>query len=146
MKALIVEKSSTMRSILLRMLSMRGFEVVEAENVSSAWSMLQDLGKADLVLVNWSPSERDSLEFISRLRQEASNVTKVIILEPYKTGVRELHHAIVAGADDYLITPFTSLQMDEKLSLTGLICHRGDYCDWRGVPYQEQLHPGVADD
>jgi CheY-like chemotaxis protein len=53
MKALVVEKSSTMRSVLLRMLLMRGFEVAEAENGSSAWKVLQDLGRADLVLVNW---------------------------------------------------------------------------------------------
>jgi len=60
------------------------------------------------------------------LRQEASKY-EGYHLGAIQTGVRELHHAIVAGADDYLITPFTSLQMDEKLSLTGLICHRGDY-------------------
>jgi len=44
MKALIVEKSSTC-DLFCYACMMRGFEVVEAENVSSAWSMLQDLGK-----------------------------------------------------------------------------------------------------
>jgi DNA-binding response OmpR family regulator len=99
--------------------------------------VLQDLGRADLVLVNWSPSERDSLEFIDKLRHEASNVMRVIMLAPFETGVRELHSALVAGADDYLISPFTSLQMDEKLTQAGLICQRGEYCDWRGLRCQE---------
>jgi DNA-binding response OmpR family regulator len=137
MKALVVEKSSTMRSVLRRMLSMRGFEVAEAESGSSAWSVLNSLGTADIVLVNWSPSDRDSLEFISKLRHEAANVKMVIMLAPPETGVRELHSALVAGADDYLITPFTSLQMDEKLTQAGLICQRGEYCDWRGLPCQQ---------
>jgi response regulator of citrate/malate metabolism len=35
-------------------------------------------------------------------------------------GVRELHGAFIAGADDYLMKPFTSLQMDETLAHVGL--------------------------
>jgi DNA-binding response OmpR family regulator len=134
MKALVVEKSSTMRSVLRRMLSMRGFEVAEAENGCTAWEVLCELGMADIVLVNWSPQERDSLEFVSKLRHEAANVKMVIMLAPSETGVRELHGALVAGADDYLITPFTSLQMDEKLAQAGLIWRRGEGRDWQGLP------------
>jgi DNA-binding response OmpR family regulator len=92
------------------------------------------LGTADIVLVDWSPGERDSLELISKLRHEAANVRIVIMLAPSETGVRELHSALVAGADDYLITPFTSLQMDEKLAQAGLICQRGGDCNWQGLP------------
>jgi response regulator of citrate/malate metabolism len=35
-------------------------------------------------------------------------------------GIRELQGALIAGADDYLMKPFTSLQMDEKLAQVGL--------------------------
>lgn len=137
MKALVVEKSSTMRSVLRRMLSMRGFEVAEAEDGRMAWDVLHSLGAADVVLVNWSPCETESLEFISKLRHEAADVRMVLMLAPAGTGVRELHSALVAGADDYLITPFTSLQMDEKLTQAGLICQRGEYCDWREITCQQ---------
>ena len=40
MKALVVEKSSTMRSVLRRILSMRGFEVTEAGDVKGALDAL----------------------------------------------------------------------------------------------------------
>jgi response regulator of citrate/malate metabolism len=38
-------------------------------------------------------------------------------------GMRELQGALIAGADDYLMKPFTSLQIDEKLAQIGLTCH-----------------------
>jgi hypothetical protein len=34
--------------------------------------------------------------------------------------MRELHGALIAGADGYLMKPFTSVQIDEKLAQVGL--------------------------
>jgi len=120
MKALVVEKLSTMRSILRRMLSMRGFEVAEAENAPQALDVLRRMGTADLVLVNWIPSEIDNLDFISKLRRQATHKTTVIMLATSEPGMRELHAVFIAGADDYMMMPFTSLQMDERLARAGL--------------------------
>lgn len=120
MKALVVEKLSTMRSILRRMLSMRGFDVAEAENGPQALDILRRTGTADLVLVNWIPSEIDNLDFITQLRHQAAHKTTVIMLAASEPGMRELHAAFIAGADDYLMMPFTSLQMDERLARAGL--------------------------
>ena len=73
MKALIVESSSTMRSVLRRILSMRCFEVAEAGNGSQAMEALSTIGAADLVLVSWIPRERDGLDFITCLRRRAAH-------------------------------------------------------------------------
>jgi two-component system chemotaxis response regulator CheY len=119
MKALVVDKSYTMRAVLSRMLSARGFEVMEAENGQQAMEALHGAGVADLILANWSPHE---LEFVTSLRREAAGATVVIMLTTSELGTRELQSALIAGADDYLVTPFTSLQMDERLARAGLIC------------------------
>jgi DNA-binding response OmpR family regulator len=137
MKALVVEKSGTMRSVLRRMLSMRGFEVAEAENDRQAWDVLHGIGTADIVLVNWTPHESDNLEFIMKLRHEVANDVMVIMLATSEPVMRELYSALIAGADDYLITPFTSQQMDEKLAKAGLIFRQGECCDWRGIPCRQ---------
>jgi two-component system chemotaxis response regulator CheY len=121
MKALVVESSNTMRSVLRRILSMRGFEVAEADNGRQALDVLRDLGKTDLVLVDWDQNEINGLEFITRLRHETSHNTMVIMLATAEPGMRELHNALIAGANDYLLKPFTSLQIDEKLSQAGLV-------------------------
>ena len=41
MKALVVDSSNTMRSVLHRILSMRGFEVAEADNCRQAMDVLR---------------------------------------------------------------------------------------------------------
>ena len=82
--------------------------------------VLRGMGTADLVLVNWVPHQIDSLEFVARLRQELIEDTRILMLVATEPGIRELHGALIAGADDYLIRPFTSLQIDEKLAQVGL--------------------------
>lgn len=119
MKALVVDGSNTMRSVLHRILSMRGFEVAEACDCEQAIDVLRGMGAADLVLVDWLPHQVDSLEFVVRLRQESVEDTRVVMLVATEPGVRELHGALIAGADDYLMKPFTSLQIDEKLTQVG---------------------------
>ena len=120
MKALVVDGSNTMRSVLHRILSMRGFEVAEAGNCQQAMDVLRGMGAADLVLVDWIPHQVDSLEFVARLRHESVEDTRVVMLVATEPGMRELHGALIAGADDYLMKPFTSLQIDEKLAQVGL--------------------------
>jgi two-component system, chemotaxis family, chemotaxis protein CheY len=120
MKALVVDGSNTMRSVLHRILSMRGFEVAEAGNCQQAIDVLRGMGAPDLVLVDWIPHQVDSLEFVARLRQESVEDTRVVMLVAIEPGMRDLHGALIAGADDYLMKPFTSLQIDEKLAQVGL--------------------------
>jgi two-component system chemotaxis response regulator CheY len=120
MKALVVDGSNTMRSVLHRILSMRGFEVAEAGDCQQALDVLRGMGGADLVLVDWIPHQVDSLEFVARLRHESVEDTRVVMLVAAEPGMRELHGALIAGADDYLMKPFSSLQIDEKLAQVGL--------------------------
>lgn len=120
MKALVVDSSNAMRSVLHRLLSMRGFEVAEADNCGQAADVLRAMGPADLVLIDWTVHPMDGLEFVTRLRHESSENTRILLLVASEPGVRELHGALIAGADDYLMKPFTSLQIDEKLQQVGL--------------------------
>jgi two-component system chemotaxis response regulator CheY len=119
MKALVVDSSNTMRSVLRRILSMRGFEVTEADNCHQAMDVLRVMGPADLVLVDWLVHE-DGLEFVTRLRHESVEYTRVVMLAAAEPGTRELHGALMAGADGYLVKPFTGLQIDAKLAQVGL--------------------------
>ena len=123
MKALVVESSNTMMSVLRRILSMRGFEVAEADNGRQALEIYRGMGRADLVLVDWVPNEIDSLEFVVQLRRETRDNTVVIMLAAAEPGMRRLQRAFIAGADDYLMKPFTSSQIDEKLADAGFTWH-----------------------
>jgi len=69
--------------------------------------------------VDWGQSDIETLEFIAQLRLEAYDHTMVILLAAVEPGMRRLQRAFIAGADDYLMKPFTSLQIDEKLAEAG---------------------------
>jgi CheY-like chemotaxis protein len=120
MKALVVHSSSTMRSVLRRILSMRGFEVAEADNGQQALEVFHSMGTVDLVLMDWILHDMDGLDFIARIRDKTATNTIVIVLVAAKPGMRELQRALIAGADHYLTQPITSLQIDEKLTQAGL--------------------------
>jgi two-component system, chemotaxis family, chemotaxis protein CheY len=120
MNALVVDSSKTMRSVLHRILSMRGFRVAEADDCREAMGMLHALGPVDLVLIDWTVQHTDCLDFVIHLRQKARETTRVVLLVASEPGTRELQGALIAGADDYLMKPFTLLQMDEKLQQVGL--------------------------
>jgi two-component system, chemotaxis family, chemotaxis protein CheY len=120
MKALVVDSSNTMRSVLRRILSMRGFEVEEADDGLKALDVLRRIGIADVVLVDWNLAPLDGLEFVTCLRRESSRDTLVIMMVAAEPGQREIQRALIAGANDYLLKPFNSLQIDKKLALAGL--------------------------
>lgn len=119
MKALVVESSSTMRSVFRRLLCMREFEVSEADCGTQALEVLYGMGSADFVLLDWRLYETSSLDFIALLRQQNAQNMTVILLAAVEPGMPALHRALLAGADDYLIKPFTSRQIDEKLAKAG---------------------------
>jgi two-component system chemotaxis response regulator CheY len=119
MKALVVESSNTMRSVFRRLLCMRGFKVSEADSGTQALEVLCGMGAADIVLLDWSLYETSSLDFIAQLRQQNAHNTTVILLAAAEPGMPTLYRALLAGADDYLIKPFTSRQIDEKLAKAG---------------------------
>ena len=119
MKALIVEGSNTMRSVLCRILSMRGFEVLEAEDILRAIDRLGSKNAFDLLLIAWNPHEIEILEFIGHLRQSAAPDSTIILLAELEPAARELRAALLAGADDYLVRPFRSQEIDEKLVHAG---------------------------
>jgi two-component system chemotaxis response regulator CheY len=98
---------------------MRGFEVAEADSCRQAIDVLHGMSTVDLIIIDWIEGT-DCLEFVTRLRRESAHDTTVMMLVAAEPGVRELHGALIAGADDYLMKPFTSLQIDEKLAQAGL--------------------------
>jgi DNA-binding response OmpR family regulator len=120
MKALVVDSSSTMRSVLRRILSMRGFEVTEAGDVPGALEGLSTTGSPDIAMVQWSVHATDTMELVTRLRNEPPHKTAIIMMAEQEPGLRELQKTLMTGADDYLVKPFTSLQIDGKLEQAGL--------------------------
>jgi len=119
-RALIIDDSKAMRSILGRMLRGLGFEVVEAANGCEGMEQLQKTGKVDLALVDWNMPEMNGLDFIRTVRSEQSYNGVLLMMVTTETEMENVARALAAGANEYVMKPFTPEVILEKLQIFGM--------------------------
>jgi len=119
-KALVIDDSKAMRSILSRMLQGLGFEVLEASNGREGLERLQANGKVDLALVDWNMPEMNGLEFIRKVRAEQSYDGVLLMMVTTETEMENVVRALAAGANEYVMKPFTQEIILDKLQIFGM--------------------------
>ena len=118
MRALIVDDSKAMRTILRKIVVECGFEdVIEAENGVQALVQLRKSGPPDLVLVDWNMPEMTGIEFVTRVRKDDTFDASMLMMVTTETEAARITEALVAGADEYVMKPFTSDALREKIDL-----------------------------
>jgi two-component system, chemotaxis family, chemotaxis protein CheY len=116
-RVLIADDSSTMRKIILRSLKAVGIDsATEAADGAEAFAMFQK-EPFDLVLTDWNMPNKTGLELIKEIR--AINATVPIIMVTTEAEKTRVLDAIHAGVSDYLVKPFTSEMLREKLARHG---------------------------
>jgi two-component system chemotaxis response regulator CheY len=119
-QALIIDDSRAMRSILGRMLRGLGFGVVEAVNGRDAIKRLQGTEKVELALVDWNMPEMNGLEFVQAVRAEHSYDGIILMMVTTETEMEQVSKALEAGANEYVMKPFTQEVVLEKLQMLGI--------------------------
>jgi len=120
MRALIIDDSKAMRSILGRMLAGLGFEVVEAANGREALERLRGLEKVDIALVDWNMPEMNGFEFIRAVRADQMYDGVLLMMVTTETEMGNVVRALAAGANEYVMKPFTREVILEKLRIFGM--------------------------
>lgn len=123
-KALVVDDSRTIRRILSATLGELGFRVCEAANGKDALDAVERERPADpiaLALVDWNMPEMNGLEFIRQLRADARNAGVIVIMVTTETAVDQMVAALEAGANEYVMKPFTKDVIQDKLRLLGVL-------------------------
>jgi len=120
MKALIVDDSRAVRTLMKRMLGEMGFEVFEAGDGRQALDLLQDIGPVDLALVDWNMPEMDGLEFVKALRAERGFADVMVMMVSAESDMANIARALMVGADEYAIKPLTRDMLVDKLQLLGV--------------------------
>jgi two-component system chemotaxis response regulator CheY len=124
MHALIVDDSTTIRMILGEYLKKLGFDVTEAVNGRDALDRLRGMKKADVVdvvLVDWNMPEMDGLSFVEAVRAERQYDELPLMMVTTNTELAHVARALEAGANEYIMKPFTRDMIREKLELLGFI-------------------------
>lgn len=120
MNALVIDDSRAMRMILGRMLREKGMEVAEAANGRLALDLLDEGLDPALVLVDWNMPEMTGIEFVAAVRQPPYLSTARIVMVTTETEIPQVAQALAAGADEYVMKPFTKESIFEKLQLLGI--------------------------
>ncbi|MFO0646824.1 MAG: response regulator [Polyangiales bacterium] len=120
MRALIVDDSRAMRMIVKRALVREGFEVFEAGDGRQALAELQKTGPFELALVDWNMPVMTGYELIQEVRSQPSMNGMAIMMVTTETEASQVQRALDAGANEYVMKPFSDDVLREKLLLLGL--------------------------
>ena len=119
LRALVVDDSFTMRMILRRTLESQGFEVVEAGNGREALDRLALMRVPDLALVDWNMPEMNGIDFIIAVRQDRAYDPMRVVMVTTETEYSQVERALNAGANEYVMKPFSADVLTGKLSMLG---------------------------
>jgi two-component system, chemotaxis family, chemotaxis protein CheY len=120
MRAIVVDDSRATRTILKRALTQQGFEVLEAGDGRQALEQLEKNGPLELALVDWNMPVMSGYELICEVRAKSALNGMAIMMVTTETEASQVQRALDAGANEYVMKPFTEDVLREKLLLLGL--------------------------
>ena len=119
MKAIIVDDSRAMRSILRRVLIENGFEVVEAGDGRQALEQLAAVGPVDLAVLDWHMPVMSGFELLCEVRSRPELDSMAIMMVTTESENVKVQSALDAGANEYVMKPFNADVLREKLLMLG---------------------------
>jgi two-component system chemotaxis response regulator CheY len=75
----------------------------------------------DVILVDWNMPEMDGLELIKTIRQDVRFSGTMLLMVTTETETDQMLRALTAGADEYLMKPFTKEGLIDKLQMIGVV-------------------------
>jgi two-component system chemotaxis response regulator CheY len=120
MRALVIDDSRAMRSILANILRNLDFEVVEAADGRQAVDVVRRDPSFDLALVDWNLPEMSGLEVVTELRSDPRFDGIRLLMVTTETEFDRVTQALKAGADEYIMKPFDRAMLLDKLVMIGM--------------------------
>jgi two-component system chemotaxis response regulator CheY len=117
MRVLVIDDSRAMRSILRTTLIQMGHEVTEASNGKEGLDMVREKGPFELALVDWNMPVLNGLEFVVAIRSDARNASMKLVMVTTEVETSNIARALEAGADEYVMKPFTREILREKIDM-----------------------------
>ncbi len=119
MRALIIDDSAVMRRIIKLNLSVMGFEIFEASNGREGLDRLREMTNADLVMVDWNMPVMDGIDFVRAVRADSNFNGVCLVMVTTNNDAENVAMALRAGANEYIMKPFTQDVIHRKLELLG---------------------------
>lgn len=114
-KILLVDDARTVRSICRRIVSSMGFEVLEAEDGEAALQIVRDNSDLKMILLDWHMPGMDGMTFLKMMRSDDSLTQPRVVMCTTQNRIQDIADALAAGADEYIMKPFTEEIIREKI-------------------------------
>ena len=116
MKFLVVDDFSTMRRIVRNLLKELGYtNAEEAEDGVVALNMLRST-KFDFVVSDWNMPNMTGIELLKNIRADETLKNLPVLMITAEARKENIIEAAQAGANGYIVKPFTAATLDEKLT------------------------------
>ncbi|MFJ1269293.1 response regulator [Legionella lytica] len=122
MKVLLVDDSKTARMMLIRIFKELGdWEIYEAANGQEALVQLSTINNISLACIDWNMPVMNGLDFLKAAKQHPNFSNTWMMMVTTETEMDNVKKAMVSGANEYVMKPFTKDVIRAKLELMGLI-------------------------
>ncbi|MTI50235.1 MAG: chemotaxis protein CheY [Alcanivorax sp.] len=116
MSILVVDDFPTMRRIVRSLLKELGFtNVEEAEDGQEALGKLKG-GDFEFVVSDWNMPNLDGLEMLKQIRADDAMKALPVLMVTAEAKKENIVAAAQAGANGYIVKPFTAATLEEKLN------------------------------
>jgi len=113
---LVVDDFPTMRRIVRNLLKELGFENIdEAEDGHMALDKLRS-GDYQFVVSDWNMPNMDGLTMLQQIRADAALAKLPVLMVTAEAKKENIVAAAQAGANGYVVKPFTAATLEEKLT------------------------------
>lgn len=114
-RVLIVEDQSDIRKLIRMTLEFEDYEIHEASDGVAGLRVARDL-KPDLMLLDvMMPGELDGLQVCQQIKSDAATRDIRVVLLTARGQARDREVGREVGADEYLVKPFSPLQLIETI-------------------------------
>lgn len=115
LKILLADDDSITRTLLARLLTRWGYDVVLASDGLEAMEALAHHPEIRLCILDWMMPGASGLEVCQKIRLGPDEPYVYTILLTARTETDDIVHGMRAGADDYLVKPCHPLELEVRL-------------------------------
>jgi two-component system, chemotaxis family, chemotaxis protein CheY len=121
-RAMIVDDSRAMRMILRKALEGLGYDACDASNGQEALELLaKEASSVCFMLVDWNMPVMCGLDLVKAVRADSRYKSIPMIMVTTETEIDHISQAMDAGANEYVMKPFTKEVLEDKLRSMNLV-------------------------
>lgn len=121
MKILVIDDMSTMRKIIIKMLTQMGFtNISEADDGAVAWPMMLEAHQAgqpfEFIVSDWNMPQMTGLELIKNIRADENLKKTPFLMVTAEAEQGNVVIAVKAGVNNFIVKPFSAQVFKDKIA------------------------------